>query len=202
MENPKAIYLGFFCVLTLLGLGVLLWWRPSKKKKITELQQWQKTKAEILKLLNDNSDVPMELHPIKILYQYNIEGKTYKNSRIAFGYITDINYKQDIRLYNILRVKNTINIYYNPRNPKESVICRSGGERDIFVGMAWAIMSLLWALCLLIILILSHFYYRPDISPIINFMLITNIPIIVVYCREQVIYRSKIDPFTEDIRRC
>ena len=133
----------FTIVFMSLGSFLLLY-SLQQRSRIKKAQKWQTTQAKIKCLDLDHYDDGEE---VKIIYDYMIRGNTYQGSLIAFGYTGSSDEQYHQKIYNILRKKSTLTIYYNPQKPNQSVISfvpGKGIKLGIFVGTS----LIIWGICI------------------------------------------------------
>jgi hypothetical protein len=185
----------------------LIFYALKARQNLQTSQKWARTPAEILKLdyLEDLDDDGHGVRSVNILYQYNVQGKNYQNSKISFGYIGTDAPEYHQRIYNILKTKNIINIYYDPRNPQNSTISRS-------LGIGPSIMIPMGLIFIVVGCGMMIAYYISDISNLDASIResITNIgvPIGMLFIILNFVYAwlkitsDKVDKLTQDIRNC
>lgn len=99
---------------------------------------WKETQGEIVKSnpKRVESIVRYQTYEPDIEYRYKVGDKEYTSSRV---FITE--FQADLKtIENILKefkVNRTVKVYYNPRNPSESIL-----KRDLHAGMVVQIIAL------------------------------------------------------------
>ena len=79
---------------------------------------------------------------VKVRYGYSVEGRVYEGTRVAFGYCGSSLLEQHHKIYEKLWPGSPVKVYYNPSNPKDSVLL-PGFNRSVFWTLAFAILFLL-----------------------------------------------------------
>ena len=106
-----------------------------------ETNRWVQTVGKILHSEIEclDSNEPSITYLLKVKYQFTINNKTYHSKKIYWGdYIaTNFPYRQKKRLKKYA-INNMVDVYYNPENPKESVLEKGINSiiyRELFSGI-------------------------------------------------------------------
>lgn len=118
----------FIIIFYLMGIGLVtipifdfmtgfysLFWEKTDAKII-----YLTKKVEIIKSIKNGKESVREKYSGKLIYEYKVEGKTYKNTKIYFNNVEEASEK-DTLLRNTSE-GDTINISYNPKNPNQSIV--------------------------------------------------------------------------------
>ncbi len=200
MEN--IFIFSILSIFVLVGLGIFLW-GLSEQEALVRSQKWPQTTAKITQLaFEDLSDVDGESYVTTIIYEYNVRGKNYQNSDIAFGYGASSGEKYHRKIHNILATKSIINIYYDPRHPEKSIISKSHGK-GIYVAQSVGIFFIIWGLGFMIMFILSgiDFQFSGYIELGVFLMMLITFAIVFI-SNWRLVGSTKIDQLTKDIRQC
>lgn len=200
MEN--ILIFSFLSIFVLIGLGILLW-GLNQQEALVRSQKWTQTTAKITHLaFEDLSDADGQSYVTKINYEYNVRGRNYQNSDIAFGYSASSGEKYHQRIYNILATKSIINIYYDPRHPEKSIISKSHGK-GIYVAQSVGIFFIIWGLGFMILFILSliDFQFLGYIKLVVFFIMLTTFATVFI-SNWRLVDSKKMDQLTKDIKQC
>jgi len=151
MSSRILVSLIFF-LLSLLSfiVGSYLMGKAWKnRQRWQRIAEWPRTFARIktFKILTEKNDDGDEVYVIKIIYQYMVSGESYENSRLALGTMLnelceDSQFLRE-KLNELWEQGRPLPIYYFPRNPKESAICRGGTKVDLVCMTTLAIALLI-----------------------------------------------------------
>lgn len=138
MVATMKFFIPFISVFYLVGFGLLgasLWnaWRS------TRAGSWPTTSAKINSVeLDESTDSDGgDTYQVKVQYTYEVLGKAYEGSRLAFGYTGSSGRDAHWEIYQRLRNAEGVNVRYNPGDP--SVSCLSYGiHRSIQLGLAFS----------------------------------------------------------------
>lgn len=143
----ESLFIVIFTIV-FMGLGsCLLIYSFQQRSRIKRAQNWHTTQAKIQSL--DYFDHYDEGQEVKIIYDYMIRGKAYQGSRVAFGYGRSSHEKYHQKIYDILRKKSTLTIYYNPQQTEQSVISLVPGK-GIKLGIFAGTFFILWGMGFLV----------------------------------------------------
>jgi len=114
------------CISCILGIACLIFSGFLYKKSI-ETNTWRSCKGEILHSLVDRQQVGTSSpsYKAKIEYKYTAENQVYFSKRIYFGsslFKFSAYRKEADSLVEKFRVGDSIDVFYNPRKPDESVL--------------------------------------------------------------------------------
>jgi hypothetical protein len=83
----------------------------------------------------------------RVLYTYEVDGKNYTSDRISFSFVLGgMNEGKARKIAARYRAKGQVKVYYNPRDPRESVLRRSGNALLLFPILAALFLGVAWAL--------------------------------------------------------
>jgi len=125
----------FFCVLSIWLLRhvikELLKYEPSK--------QWSSTTGKV----KDHENIqflPGRQRDLFIEYQYDVDGKKHTGSKIALYTLSRDEAK---KLEEQLSIQNKVTVYYNPKEPVESLLIVGGRKDKPYSDLILAIIGLL-----------------------------------------------------------
>lgn len=154
----KALYLTTLIIsLIFLVIQVVLscysFYKPLHRILENNRFLWEKRVANIERVELDsrpNPNMPKEasmVFPIqecKIKYAYEYKGKHYSNTQIGLNAKKEYNSAFHTELYDKLKGMNTVAIYVDPENPKQSTLLKYDLDlKDIGAGIALLIFPLL-----------------------------------------------------------
>jgi hypothetical protein len=117
-----------------------------QRQKVIQAQQWPTTTARVSRLeLDEHAGQDGDAQEVLINYRYQVGGSTYEGRRLAFGYDSTTSPDYHLRIYELLKNKPMIRIYYNPRTPQESVISPHAGS-GVLIGFAVGIFFTVFGL--------------------------------------------------------
>jgi len=91
-------------------------------------RNWMPATAHIISV-ESNSQQPLRKDKDGILYQYSVGGISYTNSRINYSRRWKWSVNEWKQWMKTLDGKETIQVYYDPQKPQQSVIVRGGDNR-------------------------------------------------------------------------
>lgn len=95
--------------------------------------------------LIDESDVDGTSYRVKVRYSYEVLGDRYIGDRIGFGYTGSNNYARHSMLYRKLTEIESIDVFFNPSDPQQSVL-KEGIKKPpwhfIIFGLLWLLFSI------------------------------------------------------------
>jgi len=124
-DKSAALGVGFFAIFALAGLGFLIPFFILPVIRIIGAQDWPAVACTILHgKVRSHSDSDGTTYSIDILYEYEVDGHTYKSDRYNFmtGSSSGRRGKQDI-VNAYLRAENLV-CYVNPKDPSQAVLNR------------------------------------------------------------------------------
>lgn len=125
--------LAFGSLFLIVGLGVMgAAAKRGLKQKATS--DWPSVEGKIvsteLRKSNDKgADSPL-------MYEFDLEGRIYRSTRVAFIDRSNIDYNDWIQLANGLPREGSVTVYYDPENPNESVLI-AGDVKASWVGLGF-----------------------------------------------------------------
>lgn len=145
----------FFGFIIFLGLGILmLYFWSNSMKSIKESKSWPSVKGKVVSSTIDvrqteSNGKMIDMFYPKVRYGYFVSGTQFYNDKISFGdYGT--NKRRDARkVCNKYPENSEVTVYYNPMNPKNSVLKRSGGLGN-FISLAVGILFTLGGILLFV----------------------------------------------------
>ncbi|MBO5920912.1 MAG: DUF3592 domain-containing protein [Bacteroidaceae bacterium] len=112
-------------------------------KKVTESRSWIKVPAKIIasevkkKSVRANNDW-ITNYSIQVSYHYNFDNAEYIGDRYDFFRSLNKYTSEQEEVYNVIKrhpIGTTVMCYVNPKNPKESVICRNIYYKSLLTGV-------------------------------------------------------------------
>ncbi len=132
-DKSAALGVGFFALFALAGFGFLIPFFILPVIRIIGAQDWPAVPCTILHgKVRSHSDSDGTTYSIDILYEYEMDGRTYKSDRYNFmtGSSSGRRGKQDIvDIY--LRAENPV-CYVNPEDPSQAVLNRGPSLTMLF----------------------------------------------------------------------
>lgn len=133
MDAP--IFVKTFPWVLALAMGVLVvsgaMWRIAKGWKT---KGWPHTEGKIIALALDDEiekdtgdGTPSETHwfQVKLRYSYCVQGQEYAGNRISYAYFPSNSKTRDKHIVEKLRSKKIVRVYYDVKNPGESVLVKN-----------------------------------------------------------------------------
>lgn len=140
----------FPCVFLGIGL-VLILYSLHLRNKAMLAKRWPIAKAQLTDIeLDECAGQDGDGQEVLVRYTYQVRGKSYEGQTISFGYGSTSSSDYHRRIYDLLKDRQTLRIYYNPRNPHESVISPQAGNQ-VSVGIAMGLIFTLWSLGMFIL---------------------------------------------------
>jgi hypothetical protein len=139
----KLFFSLFISIFYAVGFG-LLWYGINLGKQSTIASNWPSVTGTITNLsLEGNSDsdgstYDGSTYEVRVEYSYSVMGRTYTNSRLAFGYGGSSGRKAHQEIFNKLQQTDTIRVLYNPNDPATSTLS-FGIHRSIKLILIFAI---------------------------------------------------------------
>ncbi|NJK62839.1 MAG: DUF3592 domain-containing protein [Synechococcaceae cyanobacterium SM2_3_1] len=131
-----------------IGVSFVQW------QKVMQAQRWPTTSARISRLeLDEHAGQDGDAQEVLITYRYQVAGSSYEGNKLAFGYDSTTSPDYHRRIYDLLKNKQMIQIYYNSRSPQESVISPHAGS-GVLIGLAVGIFFNVFGLGFLVMGIL------------------------------------------------
>lgn len=159
MKRKKNTKSGlFFGFIIFLGFGVLMMylWVDSMKS-IKESKSWPSVDGKVvsstieIKQQESNGKMIDMFYP-KVRYEYFVSGSQFYNNRISFGDYGSNKRKSAGKICNKYPTNLNVTVYYNPQNPKISVLKRKGGLGNL-VTLAVGILFSLGGVLLFVTLV-------------------------------------------------
>ncbi len=131
------------------------------KKDIEACSKWPKIEGKILNyssgfrmIRSSGRSTPKEsaVYSPKILYEYEVGGKKYTNSKIAYVDKKNVDSTSMIDIRQVLpdefaKVKSDkVLVFYNPANPQKSMLLPAYNQLTLWIGMALGIGMILFAI--------------------------------------------------------
>lgn len=143
--------LAFGSIFLLIGLAVMgAGIRRGLKQRATEA--WPKIEGEIISMQTGmtGKDGPSST----VTYRFDLAGKIYRSSRIAYIDRQNIEYNDWLQLANGLPDSGRVTVYYDPRDPGESVLISGNAKQSwsgigtgaLFAGFAAVWMTFWWVM--------------------------------------------------------
>ncbi|MGR8940326.1 MAG: DUF3592 domain-containing protein [Gammaproteobacteria bacterium] len=117
--------LPFFCI----GAGFLIFWIVPTLHDGWRMAFWPETQATLLSAkLNSSYSGKSTTYSVAAQYRYVIEGRSYRNDRVAIGSgadnIGEFQQKLGRELEQALQAGQPISVWYDPENPADAVLSR------------------------------------------------------------------------------
>lgn len=147
MKIIKSI-IGYFFVFILIAPGLYFFFNSTYHfGKALQTNSWEPIEAIVEEIyLDEIRQKGIKTRGIKreaiVQYIYQVANQKYTGNTISFGYDSTVNDYLDrhIKIYEKLNTANTIQIWYNPKNPNESVIVK--GTNNYMINMF--LLSFCW----------------------------------------------------------
>lgn len=93
-------------------------------KKSKDSEKWSKTKGQISKAyMGKFTDSDSVSYKVEIEYTYTVADKVYSSKRKYYGdHLLSSFYWSTKKLVDKYKIGDTIDVYYNPQNPKDAVL--------------------------------------------------------------------------------
>ena len=164
MENFGRYFTLYNIIALILGIVGLVWLIQTMKKnnKIKEIRSWPKVNATVINAvaepLNRGQGSPFidpqylipkkgdnsQYRPI-VVYRYKAGGNEYQSNNVVFAERKSYNAFETKTLLAQLSAGGNVQVYYNPKNNKESYIYNGIEDNK---GIIWGIVLILLALAL------------------------------------------------------
>lgn len=113
-------------------------------QKVLQAQRWLTTTAELTRIeLDEHAGQDGDAQEVLLDYTYNVRGIPYQGHTLAFGYGSTSSPDYHRQIYELLKNRTRIRIFYNPRSPGESVISPQAGT-GVLVGLAVGVFFLVF----------------------------------------------------------
>lgn len=110
----------------------------NEMEKANDSENWLPTPGERYdsKVVSDHTRKGGTQYSARINYKYMIEDNAYSGNRVSFGEITRADYDTALSIVNKFPEGKNVQVYYNPENPRESVLepGTKGRGIDIILG--------------------------------------------------------------------
>jgi hypothetical protein len=132
-----------------LAIGILFAWETAMLRLSIASASWIRTTGHVLKVqVIDDNDEGTATYSIRIQYRYRARGMQFESSRLSYQPTSGLLFSDALTMIQGVRAGTEIDVYYNPRNPRQAVLVR-GADRNgvigvIVIGMIFA--YLLWQL--------------------------------------------------------
>ena len=142
--GPKGFGIAM-AIIGLMGVGLIIWGR-FHKAKVEKVKTWPRASGKIL-----SSGVRTEhvrrrrggstTHYFDVRYAYEVQGTDYESDNFHVG-ADNISARDIPRVQAAYPVGASVQVYYNPANPKESALeGGSGNQALLFVGGLFALIG-------------------------------------------------------------
>ena len=148
VQSSVKIYNFILLVLFLFGLGLLAYGIFNGYRSM-KAESWPVAEGIILTSQIERSISNGERRYRAIIrYSYQVNGNTYQNNRVSYVNVSTKGYAE--KLVGRYPVDHTVDVYYNPNKPSESVLSAGinfGVALFLLVGVIFTILSsVLWIL--------------------------------------------------------
>ena len=139
-QNLQPFYL-FLLVLSLIGS----FGRVVELIKAIYSNAWPSTDGKVVSSEVKRVKLRSPMYRPKVEYEYSIKGKTYSAERLSFSEF-NLFYDAAQRIVAQYPLGESVTVFYNPRNPNDSVLIkgRIGRAFSLFLGMAAVAAYFLW----------------------------------------------------------
>lgn len=112
------------CLLFIISGIVLLLLFINFYKKSKDSIKWSRTKGQISNAYLDKfNDSNSASYRVQVKYSYTVADKVYSSKRKYYGdYLLSSFYWSTKKLVDKYKIGDTIDVYYNPQNPKDAVL--------------------------------------------------------------------------------
>ncbi|MCC9626808.1 DUF3592 domain-containing protein [Blastopirellula sp. JC732] len=136
-----ALFISIFYIVGFAFLGGTIWiaWHSLRAGN------WPTTPATItdLDIISQSDGEGGDSYEVKVAYTYEVLGKQYEGSRLAYGYGGSSGREAHQQIFDRLQNANAVAVRYDPGDPAQS--CLSYGiHRSIQIGLAFAATWLLF----------------------------------------------------------
>lgn len=131
-----------FFLIIITGIGIAILYRGcSILEQSREALNWPQTKGDIISsslTINhlpkfiDPRDDPARWYGTQVQYEYTVGNEEYLSDRLAFQKGDTMDPKEALKVMNKYRRQHEAAVYYNPKNPQESVL-QPGYIGDIYM---------------------------------------------------------------------
>lgn len=135
-------------VILVVGVGFLIW-SGYTYSKASASSGWPSVSGTVVVSEVDkttqttNSNVKWVFNPI-LKYEYKVDGIAYSGERIRFTSFS-LSYKKEIKAKRVISaypVGKSVPVFYNPKNPSDSVLVTGVGNR-VYMGFGVGVLMLL-----------------------------------------------------------
>ena len=150
---------GFFIFVFFAGGVAAIIFGIRNPKKATESQSWPKatgkiTRAEVVRETDtDEEGFTSTTYRPDFEYQYEVAGSEFSNTRVSFGGTTSYSSKKKAEeKLNQYPLNGTVNVYYDPQSPAESVLVQGtkGTMGLVILGVVFVGVSIITSCVILI----------------------------------------------------
>lgn len=152
VNNIIALILGIIGLILIIR-GIWINWTIDK------IKSWPKTKATVLSVMikqldNDINNIYLTPKQIsdepykfgryipKIIYSYTVNGVKYESDTVIYPAISSYSYDKVVSIVGNLKDNNTIEVYYDPKNPNKSYIITGKREYSgLIIGIILVIIA-------------------------------------------------------------
>lgn len=124
------LFISLVVITLLIVLGFEINNRKNFEQHVKDSYKWNSvagkvlsTEIQLVKIKHDKTT--LNGYNAVVKYEYIINNKTYKSDVISFDYTASTDFTYTKQIINLFPVNNSIPVFYNPHNPKESYLIKA-----------------------------------------------------------------------------